>query len=68
LGVCDGALVVLPGGGGFGDRGVEDLPHKLAEVEPLLGGASRRVILGFTSGLGHISVLFRLVAYALWAR
>jgi hypothetical protein len=34
-------LVVLPDGGGFGDGGVEDLPHKLAEVESLLGGVNR---------------------------
>jgi hypothetical protein len=27
LRVRDGALVVLPNGGGFGDGGVEDLPH-----------------------------------------
>jgi hypothetical protein len=27
LGVRDGALVILPYGGGFGDGGVEDLPH-----------------------------------------
>jgi hypothetical protein len=45
LGVRDDALVVLPYGGGFGDGGVEDLPHKLAEVESLLGGVSRRVVL-----------------------
>jgi hypothetical protein len=61
LGMRDGALAVLPYGGGLGDGGVEDLPHKLAEVESLLGGASRRRILGFTSGLGHTSVLFGLV-------
>jgi hypothetical protein len=51
-------LVVLPDGGGFGDGGVQYLPHKLAEVESLLGGVSRRVVLGFTSGLGHTSMLF----------
>jgi hypothetical protein len=34
----------------------------LTEVESLLGGVSRGVILGFTSGLGHASVLFGLVA------
>jgi hypothetical protein len=34
----------------------------LAEVESLLGGVSRRVVLGFTSGLGHTSMLFGLVA------
>jgi hypothetical protein len=44
MGVRDGALVVLPDGGGFDDRGVEDLPHKLEEVESLLGGVSRRVL------------------------
>jgi hypothetical protein len=54
-------LVVLPDGGGFGDGGVEDLPHKLQEVESFLGGISRRVVLGFTRGLGHTSLLFRLV-------
>jgi hypothetical protein len=62
LGVRDGALAVLPNGGGFGVGGVENLPHKLAEVESLLGGVSRRVVLGFTSGLGHTSLLFLLVA------
>jgi hypothetical protein len=55
-------LVVLPNGGGFGDGGVEDLLHNLAEVDSLLGGVSRRVILCFTSGLGHTSMLFGLVA------
>jgi hypothetical protein len=55
-------LVVLPDGGGFGDRGVEDLPHKLAEVESLLGGVIRRVVLGSTRGLSHTSLLFGLVA------
>jgi hypothetical protein len=54
-------LVVLPYGSGFGNGGVEDPPHKLAEVESLLGGVSRRIILGFTSELGHTSLLFRLV-------
>jgi hypothetical protein len=34
----------------------------LAEVESLLGGVSRRIVLGFTSGLGHTSILFGLVA------
>jgi hypothetical protein len=58
MGVRDGALVVLPYGGGFGDGGVEDLPHKLAEVESFLGGVNRRVVLGSTSGLGHTSHLF----------
>jgi hypothetical protein len=38
LGVRDDALIVLPNGGCCGDGGVEDLPHKLAEVESLLGG------------------------------
>jgi hypothetical protein len=63
LGVRDGTLVVLLDSGGFGDGGVEDLPHKLTEMESLLGGVSRKVVLGFTSGLGHTSLLFRLVAY-----
>jgi hypothetical protein len=54
-------LVVLPDGGGFGDGDVEDLPHKLPEVESLLGGISRREVLGFTRGLGHTSMLFGLV-------
>jgi hypothetical protein len=40
-GVRDGALVVLRDGGGFGDRGVEDLPHKLAEVESLVASAAK---------------------------
>jgi hypothetical protein len=62
LGVRDGALVVLLDSGGFGDGGVEDLPHKLAEVDSLIGGVSRTVILGFTSGLGHTSMLFGLLA------
>jgi hypothetical protein len=53
-------LVFLPDGGGFGDGGVEDLPHKLAEVESLLGGVSR-IVLGFTSRLGRTSLLFGLV-------
>jgi hypothetical protein len=60
--VRDSVLVVRPDGGGFGDGGVEDLPHKLAEVESLFGGVSRGVVLGFTSGLGHTSLLFGLVA------
>jgi hypothetical protein len=34
----------------------------LAEVEFLYSGVSRGVVLGFTSGLGHTSMLFRLVA------
>jgi hypothetical protein len=34
----------------------------LAEVESLLGGVSRIVVLGFTSGLGHTSTWFGLVA------
>jgi hypothetical protein len=55
-------LVVLRDGGGFGDGGVEDLPHKLAEVESRLGGVNRREVFGFTSGLGHTSLLFGLVA------
>jgi hypothetical protein len=63
LRVRDGALVVLLDGGGFGDGGVEDLPYDLAVVESLLGGVCRRVVLGFTSGLGHASMLFGLVAY-----
>jgi hypothetical protein len=42
-------LVVLLDGGGVGDEGIEDLPHKLAEVESLLGGVNRRVILIFIS-------------------
>jgi hypothetical protein len=62
LGVRNGVLVVLLDGGGFDDGGVEDFPHKLAEVESLLGGISRRVVLGFTRGLGHTSMLFGLVA------
>jgi hypothetical protein len=61
MGVRNGALVVLPYGGGFGDGGVEVLPHKLSEVESLLGGINRRVVLGFTRGLGHTGLLFGLV-------
>jgi hypothetical protein len=53
-------LVVLRDGGGFGDGAVEDFPHKSAEVESLLGGVSRGVVLGFTSGLGHTSLLLDL--------
>jgi hypothetical protein len=34
----------------------------LPEVESLLSGVSRRVVLGFTHGLGHTSLLFGLVA------
>jgi hypothetical protein len=63
LGVRNGALVVLPYGGGFGDGGVEDLPHKLSEVGSLLGGVNRKVVLGFTRGLGRTSMLLGLVAY-----
>jgi hypothetical protein len=55
-------LVVLPDGDGFGDEGVEDLPHTLAEVESFLGSVSRTVVLGFTSALGHASLLFGLAA------
>jgi hypothetical protein len=40
--------------------GVEDLPHKLAEVESLLGGVSRKAVLGFTSGLGHTCLFLDL--------
>jgi hypothetical protein len=65
LGVRNGALVVLLDGGGLGDGGVEDLPHNLPEVESLLGGVGRRVVLGFTRGLGHTSMLFRLVNFVL---
>jgi hypothetical protein len=56
------AMVVLLDGGGFGDGGVEDLSYKLPEIESLLGGVSRRLVLGFTRGLGHTSLLFGLVA------
>jgi hypothetical protein len=34
----------------------------LEEMETLLGGVNRGVVLGFTSGLGHTSMLFGLVA------
>jgi hypothetical protein len=60
IGVRDGALIVLLDNGGFGDGGVEDLPHKLAEVESLLGGVSCSVVLGFTSGMGHTSFFLDL--------
>jgi hypothetical protein len=30
----------------------------LVEVESLLGGVSRGVVLGFTSGVGHTSLMF----------
>jgi hypothetical protein len=43
-------------------QGIMGVPHNLAEVESLLGGVSRRVIFGFTSGLGRTSLLFILVA------
>jgi hypothetical protein len=36
LGVRDGALVVLPYGGGFGDGGVEDLPTSWRSWSPSL--------------------------------
>jgi hypothetical protein len=49
LGVRNGALVVFLDGGGVDDGVIEDLPHKLAEVESLLGGVNRKVILIFTS-------------------
>jgi hypothetical protein len=62
LKVRDDALAVLLDGGGFGDGGVEDLPHNLAEVESFLGGVSRRVILGFTRGLSHARLLLGLEA------
>jgi hypothetical protein len=55
-------LVVLPDGGGSGDEGVEDLPHKLAEVESLLGGVSRGVILIITSWPGDTRLLHGLAA------
>ena len=61
LGERNVALVVLLVGSDFGDGGVEDLPHELPEVESLLGGISRRVVLGFTRGLGHTHLLFGLV-------
>jgi hypothetical protein len=62
LGIRNGALVVLSDGGVSGDGGVVASSHKLAEVESLLGGVSRRVVLGFTCGLGHASLMFGLVA------
>jgi hypothetical protein len=49
FGVRDVALLVLRGGGGVGDGSVEDLPHKLAEVESLLDGVSRKVILSVSA-------------------
>jgi hypothetical protein len=57
LGVRDGALNVLPYGGGCSGNGdIEDLPHKLVEVESLLGGVCRRVIFSLTGGLGSTSL------------
>jgi hypothetical protein len=62
LGVGDGTLVILPNGGCSGDGGVEDLPHKLAEVESVLGGICRRVVFSLSSGLGDASLLLGLEA------
>jgi hypothetical protein len=36
LGVRNGALVVLPNGGGFGDGGVENLPMRCWRWSPSL--------------------------------
>jgi hypothetical protein len=41
--------MVLLDGGDSVDGGVEYLPHKLAEVESLLGGVSSTIVLSFTS-------------------
>jgi hypothetical protein len=49
-------LVVLPNGG-F----VEDLPHKMAKVEALLGGVCCKVVLGLLYGLSDARLLLRLV-------
>jgi hypothetical protein len=61
MGVSDGALVVLPYGGSFGDGGAEDLPHELAEVDSLLGGVRYIVVFSFASGLCDASLLLGLV-------
>jgi hypothetical protein len=45
-------LVVLLDGGCSGEGDIDDLPHKLAEVESLLGGVSRKAIFSLASGLG----------------
>jgi hypothetical protein len=45
LGVCVCALVVLPNGGCSSDGFAEDLLHKVAEVEFLLGGVCRKAVL-----------------------
>jgi hypothetical protein len=63
FGVRDGALVVLTYGGCFGDGGVEDVPHKLAEVESLLGGVFRRALFSLTCGLGDTCLLLGLLAH-----
>jgi hypothetical protein len=55
-------LVVFPDGGCSVDGFVEDLPHKLAIVESLLGGVYSRVVLCLASGLGDASLLLSLVA------
>jgi hypothetical protein len=62
LGLRDGALVAIPDGGCSGDGDVEDLPHKLSEVDSLLGGVCRKLMFSLTSGLGDTSMLLRLVA------
>jgi hypothetical protein len=59
LRVHNGALAVLQDGGGLGDGGVKDLPQELPEVEYLLGGISRRVVLSSTKWIGpHKSVVW----------
>jgi hypothetical protein len=62
LRVSNGALVVLPHGVCSGDGVFEDFPHKLAKEESLLGGVCCIVVLSLASGLGHVGMLFGLVA------
>jgi hypothetical protein len=62
LGIRDGTLVVLSYRVCSSDGGVEDLPHKLAKLESLLGGVCRRVVLRLIGGLGDTCTLLGLVA------
>jgi hypothetical protein len=62
LGVRDGALVFPQDGGCSGDGSVEDIPHKLAEVESLLIGGVYRVVFRLASELSDTYVLLGLVA------
>jgi hypothetical protein len=61
LRVRDDALVVLPNGDCSGDWGIEDLPHKLMEVESLLGGICRILAFSRTCGMDDTRLLLGLV-------